>query len=52
MVQVSWFAASAYCEAQGARLPTWNEWEYAAAADETRRDARKDPVWRERILAW
>ena len=49
---VSWFAASAYCEAQGARLPTWSEWEYAAAADETRRDARKDPAWRERILAW
>jgi formylglycine-generating enzyme required for sulfatase activity len=52
VVQVSWFAASAYCEAQGARLPTWSEWEYAAAADETRRDARKDPIWRERILAW
>jgi formylglycine-generating enzyme required for sulfatase activity len=52
VVQVSWFAAQAYCEAQGARLPTWNEWEYAAAADETRRDARKDPAWRERILGW
>ena len=52
VTQVSWFAASAYCEAQGARLPTWNEWEYAAAADETRRDARDDPAWRERILAW
>ena len=49
---VSWFAASAYCESQDARLPTWLEWEYAAAADETRRDARKDPAWRERILAW
>lgn len=49
---VSWFAASAYCEAQGARLPTWSEWEYAAAADETRRDARRDRIWRERILAW
>jgi sulfatase modifying factor 1 len=52
VTHVSWFAASAYCEAQGARLPTWNEWEYAAAADETRRDARKDPVWLERILGW
>ncbi|QIL20296.1 formylglycine-generating enzyme family protein [Thermomonas sp. HDW16] len=52
VVQVSWFAASAYCESLGARLPTWNEWEYAAAADETRRDARKDPAWRERILGW
>lgn len=52
VVQVSWFAASAYCEAQGGRLPTWSEWEYAAAADETRHDARKDPVWRERILGW
>ena len=49
---VSWFAADAYCGSIGARLPTWNEWEYAAAADETHRDARKDPAWRERILAW
>ena len=52
VVWVSWFAANAYCESLGARLPTWNEWEYAAAADETRRDARADPAWRERILGW
>lgn len=50
--QVSWFAAQAYCESEHARLPTWSEWEYAAAADETRGDARKDPAWRERILSW
>ncbi len=49
---VSWFAADAYCAAQSARLPTWLEWEYVAAADETRRDARADPAWRERILSW
>jgi len=52
VVNVSWFAASAYCEAGGARLPTWGEWEYSAAADGTRRDARSDPAWREQILGW
>jgi formylglycine-generating enzyme len=52
VVWVSWFAASAYCKAQGAHLPTWSQWEYAAAADERRSDARSDPAWRERILAW
>ncbi|HWS76761.1 MAG TPA: formylglycine-generating enzyme family protein [Thermomonas sp.] len=52
VVHVSWFAAQAYCESQGARLPTWLEWEYAAAADETRKDARGDRAWRERILSW
>jgi len=52
VVNVSWFAASAYCEAQGGRLPTWNEWEYVAAADATKREARDDPAWRENILAW
>lgn len=52
VVQVSWFAAQAYCESEDARLPTWNEWEYVAAADATRRDARSDPAWLARILGW
>ena len=52
VVNVSWFAAEAYCEAEGGRLPTWHEWEYVAAADATRRDARADPAWRARILGW
>ena len=52
VVNVSWFAAQAFCEAEEARLPTWQEWEYAAAADATRRDARADPAWRARILNW
>lgn len=52
VTQVSWFAATAYCEAQGARLPTWHEWEWAAAADDKRPDARDDPAWRQRILGW
>ncbi|NKA02836.1 formylglycine-generating enzyme family protein [Ralstonia solanacearum] len=49
---VSWFAARADCESEGARLPTWLEWESAAAADATRADARDDPQWRQRILTW
>ena len=49
---VSWFAARAYCEAKGARLPTWYEWELAAAADEHSRDARENPGWQQRVLNW
>jgi len=30
VTRVSWYAASAYCSAQGGRLPTLNEWEYSA----------------------
>lgn len=52
VIWVSWHAARAYCEAQGSRLPTWREWEFAAAADATRGDARSDPRWREEILDW
>ncbi len=52
VTQVSWFAAQAYCESLGMRLPTWHEWELAAAADERVLDARNDPVWREKLLTW
>jgi sulfatase modifying factor 1 len=52
VTSVSWFAAQAFCDSEGARLPTWYEWEYVAAADAERSDARRDPAWRARILAW
>jgi len=49
---VSWFAAKAYCECQGKRLPTVDEWEYVAMADETTKDARIKASYNEQILAW
>jgi formylglycine-generating enzyme required for sulfatase activity len=52
VTQVSWFAASAYCEAQGKRLPRWYEWEFAAAASGSAADARTDAQWRQEILDW
>lgn len=51
VARVSWFAARAFCASEGARLPRWTEWEYAAAADTTRRDARGDTSWQARKLA-
>jgi formylglycine-generating enzyme len=52
VTNVSWFAARAFCEVRHARLPDWYEWEYAAAADARVPDARHDPQWQQRILAW
>ena len=52
VTQVSWFAANAYCESQNARLPTWYEWEYVAAANDSMSDARALPEWRQEILSW
>ena len=52
VVHVSWFAARAYCAWRGGRLPLEREWELAAAANETTRDATRDPKTQARILAW
>lgn len=52
VTRVSWFAAQAFCEAEGARLPSWIEWERAAAASTTTADARNDPRWRQQLLDW
>lgn len=49
---ISWFAAKAYCECQGKRLPTIDEWEYVAMADEVSADARKKPSYNQDILSW
>lgn len=50
VVDVSWFAARAFCASIDARLPTMVEWEYVAAADATRADASADPAVQARLL--
>lgn len=51
MTGVTWFAARAYCAAQGKRLPTTAEWEYVAAADEHHRDATRDRSFSARLVS-
>lgn len=47
VTRVSWFAATAYCEAQGKELPSTDQWEYAAY--DNGRDAEKI---NKAILSW
>ncbi len=50
ITNVSWYAAKAYCECQGKRLPTMDEWEYAAMASQTKKNAQKDSVFNQMIV--
>lgn len=52
VVNVSWFAARAFLKSQGKALPTVDQWEYVAAADERRTDASRDPAFHERLRLW
>lgn len=52
ITNVSWFAAKNYCENQGKRLPTVDEWEYVAMANKTIPDARKLKEYNAFILSW
>jgi formylglycine-generating enzyme len=49
---VSWFAAKAYSQWKGKRLPTTAEWEYVAAASPTRVDGQNDPAFQLEIRRW
>ena len=51
VTNISWFTAKNYCEVQGKRLPTVDEWEYAAMVDEITADARKKERKKERKKA-
>jgi formylglycine-generating enzyme required for sulfatase activity len=49
---VSWFAAKAYAQWRGKRLPTVAEWELTAAAGNSRPDGENDPEFKRALLAW
>jgi len=49
---VSWFAAKAYAQSQGKRLPTVAEWELVAAAGVSRPDGENDHEFKKSLLSW
>jgi len=52
VTNISWFAAKAYAEWKGKKLPTVDEWEYAASAGKDKKDGSKDDGNIKRILEW
>lgn len=52
VTHISWFAAKKYCECEGKRLPTMDEWEYVAMADAQQLDARDKESYNKYILSW
>ena len=52
VTNVSWFAARAYAKWKGKRLPTLDEWEYAASASIDKPMAARDEMFVRTILDW
>ncbi|MCP1727290.1 formylglycine-generating enzyme required for sulfatase activity [Natronospira proteinivora] len=51
LTRVSWYAARAYCQAQGGRLPSMDEWEYASARQRTL-TGQSDDDYADALFAW
>ncbi len=52
VTNISWFAAKAFCDYYGKRLPTVAEWELVAKASATNPDGSKDQNFIKQILEW
>lgn len=52
VVYVSWFAANAYCQAQGKKLPSVAQWEYAGNASATAANGSLEADFNRKILQW
>jgi len=52
VVNISWFAAHAYCSFFGYRLPTIDEWEYVASSSKKSPVGKDDPKYLQDVLDW
>jgi formylglycine-generating enzyme required for sulfatase activity len=52
VTDISWFAAKAYAQWKGKRLPSVAEWEYAASASATQANGGQDPEFKRQVLQW
>lgn len=50
VTNISWYAAKAYAQSVGKRLPTVDEWEFVGIADEFKTNASNSPEFTNKIL--